>query len=178
MKVTRGMTCDDTGVVPPRPSPDDSVSRTIEVVVRRNVGIHAGEGTRLAADLYFPARAGTELKGPFPVVLERTPYGRARQTTVELASRLARERHVFVSQEPVEPADPARSPVGCPFHPRCGAGPAQMSARGICRADLPMLLARWPEGADGLTRATACHFPPVESAVGVMSSSAETDRST
>ncbi len=97
--VTRGTTSGDTGFVASQSSPDGSVDPVIEVVVRRNVGVHTRDGTRLATDLYFPANAGTELQGPFPVVLERTPYGRARQTTVELASQLARKGYVFASQD-------------------------------------------------------------------------------
>jgi putative CocE/NonD family hydrolase len=34
------------------------------------------DGVKLATDVYRPAREGKALAGPFPVILERTPYGR------------------------------------------------------------------------------------------------------
>src|SRR6202022_4026422 len=34
------------------------------------------DGVNLATDVYRPARDGKALAGPFPVILERTPYGR------------------------------------------------------------------------------------------------------
>src|SRR5258708_5036852 len=34
------------------------------------------DGVKLATDVYRPAREGKALPGPFPVILERTPYGR------------------------------------------------------------------------------------------------------
>lgn len=34
------------------------------------------DGVKLATDIYRPAREGKALGGPFPVILERTPYGR------------------------------------------------------------------------------------------------------
>src|SRR5436305_3333512 len=34
------------------------------------------DGVKLATDVYRPARDGKALPGPFPVILERTPYGR------------------------------------------------------------------------------------------------------
>ena len=44
------------------------------VVVNSNVMVPLRDGTRLATDLYFPARDGERTPGAFPVVLERTPY--------------------------------------------------------------------------------------------------------
>lgn len=35
------------------------------------------DGVRLATDVYLPARGGTPVDAAFPVILERTPYGRA-----------------------------------------------------------------------------------------------------
>ncbi len=45
-----------------------------DVVVRKNVLVPMRDGVLLAADLYFPAREGMPLPGPFPVIMERTPY--------------------------------------------------------------------------------------------------------
>ena len=47
-----------------------------DLVLERNVGVNARDGVRLATDIYRPARAGRPAAGRFPVILERTPYGR------------------------------------------------------------------------------------------------------
>lgn len=59
-----------------------------------------------------------------------------------------------------ETADPASPPGGCPFHPRCAARPGDPSARQRCEDDRPLLVPRQLPGGD---RATACHFPLVDS---------------
>ncbi len=47
-----------------------------EVVVEKNVMIPMRDGTRLAADIYRPARAGKPASGRFPAILTRTPYNK------------------------------------------------------------------------------------------------------
>ncbi len=44
------------------------------VVIARNIGVIARDGTRLALDIYRPARDGEPLPGPFPAILTRSPY--------------------------------------------------------------------------------------------------------
>ena len=41
------------------------------------------DGIRLATDVYLPSRDGEALPGPFPVILERTPYGKTRDSRSE-----------------------------------------------------------------------------------------------
>ena len=41
------------------------------------------DGVRLATDVYLPARDGEAMPGPWPVILERTPYGRNRPSRSE-----------------------------------------------------------------------------------------------
>ena len=41
------------------------------------------DGVRLATDVHVPSRDGTVLEGPWPVILERTPYGRQRPSRSE-----------------------------------------------------------------------------------------------
>lgn len=41
------------------------------------------DGVRLATDVHVPARDGQPLEGPWPVILERTPYGRNRPSRSE-----------------------------------------------------------------------------------------------
>lgn len=41
------------------------------------------DGVHLATDIYVPMRDGTPMTGPWPVILERTPYGRNRPSRSE-----------------------------------------------------------------------------------------------
>ena len=59
------------GVSPPAVRPGAT-----EVAVSRNVMVTMRDGTRLATDIYLPARDGVALLGPFPVILDRTPYNK------------------------------------------------------------------------------------------------------
>ena len=52
-----------------------------DVLCYRDVMIAARDGVRLATDVYLPA----QLKGPFPVILERTPYGKHKPSRAELS---------------------------------------------------------------------------------------------
>lgn len=54
-----------------------------EVAFRDGVMVAMRDGIRLATDVYLPARDGVELDGPWPVILERTPYGRNRPSRSE-----------------------------------------------------------------------------------------------
>jgi putative CocE/NonD family hydrolase len=47
-----------------------------EVVVDNNVMIAMRDGVKLACDIYRPAVDGKAVEGKFPVILERTPYGK------------------------------------------------------------------------------------------------------
>ena len=47
-----------------------------EVAVERDVMVTMRDGIRLATDVYRPARDGAPVPGGFPVLLERTPYGK------------------------------------------------------------------------------------------------------
>jgi uncharacterized protein len=47
-----------------------------EVVIEEGVMIPMRDGTRLAQDIYRPANGGRPADGRFPVLLERTPYGK------------------------------------------------------------------------------------------------------
>jgi uncharacterized protein len=68
-----------------------------DVIVEENVLVPMRDGTRLAADLYFPAQNGAKVEGRFPVVMERTPYnklGRANE-----GRYFARRGYVAVMQD-------------------------------------------------------------------------------
>jgi putative CocE/NonD family hydrolase len=50
--------------------------RSMSMVVARDVMVPMRDGVRLACDVYLPGSGGAALAGRFPVVLERTPYGK------------------------------------------------------------------------------------------------------
>jgi len=57
-----------------------------EVVLTSDVKVRMRDGVRLATDVYRPARNGRPASGRFPVILERTPYGK---TVVSRSERTA-----------------------------------------------------------------------------------------
>jgi putative CocE/NonD family hydrolase len=48
------------------------------VVVERDVMVKMRDGTKLATDIYRPARNGKAVEGRFPVILQRTPYDKSK----------------------------------------------------------------------------------------------------
>ncbi len=54
----------------------DEPAAPYAVLLQSNVRVSMRDGVRLATDLYRPARAGKAVAGRFPVIMERTPYGR------------------------------------------------------------------------------------------------------
>ena len=82
------------------------VSRTYEgsaqnysVVCDRNVMLPARDGVGLATDIYHPAVDGEKSEGPFPVILERTPYDKASLSNVANAKYFARRGYVCAVQD-------------------------------------------------------------------------------
>ncbi len=55
-----------------------------EVIRESNVMVSVRDGTRLATDVYRPARGGKAVEERFPVILERTPYGKHLPSRSEL----------------------------------------------------------------------------------------------
>ena len=69
------------------------------VVIERNVMTAMPDGIRLAADIYYPALGETRATGPFPVILERTPYNKAAPAQVTKGKFFARRGYVCVIQD-------------------------------------------------------------------------------
>jgi len=83
------------------------------VILESNVRVPMRDGVTLAADVYRPARDGRPLAGRFPVILERTPYGRnvtsfrditqenpkTPKTRAEVAAAYVRHGYVVVFQD-------------------------------------------------------------------------------
>lgn len=55
-----------------------------DVTVERDVMLPMRDGVRMAGDIYYPARAGKAVAGAFPVILERTPYGKSNTSRSEI----------------------------------------------------------------------------------------------
>lgn len=63
----------------PSAAPDSTVSEPkYQIASFRNVMIPMRDGVKLACDIYRPALNGVPVEGKFPVIMERTPYGKPR----------------------------------------------------------------------------------------------------
>ena len=80
------------------PGNDDSPI-FFESVVERDVMVAARDGTLLATDLHYPAREGQPLPGPFPALLQRTPYGKSAEARVAEARFFAERGYVVAIQD-------------------------------------------------------------------------------
>jgi uncharacterized protein len=56
-----------------------------DVALTSDVMVSMRDGVRLATDVYHPARNGKPVPGRFPVILERTPYGKTVVSRSELS---------------------------------------------------------------------------------------------
>ena len=70
-----------------------------DFVVEYDVMIPMRDGTRLAADIYFPVEGGDRVEAPRPLLLTRTPYGKDRERTVGSAAHFAANGYVAVIQD-------------------------------------------------------------------------------
>jgi putative CocE/NonD family hydrolase len=57
------------------------------VIVEHDVMVTTRDGIKLACDVHRPARNGQALPGAFPVILERTPYGKGNPSRSEISRR-------------------------------------------------------------------------------------------
>jgi putative CocE/NonD family hydrolase len=73
------------------------VDANYEIVLEHNRMITMRDGVRLACDIYRPARNGKAADEPFPVILERTPYG--KQTVAEWAHYFVPRGYVAIGQD-------------------------------------------------------------------------------
>ena len=75
-----------------------------DMILESAVMVRMRDGVRLATDIYRPAKGGKALPGAFPVILERTPYGRNVVSRSELSvaeptpKSRAEVAHFFVKQ--------------------------------------------------------------------------------
>lgn len=71
-----------------------------ETMANRNVMVPMRDGVKLATDIFFPAKNGQALPGPWPVVVERTAYGKTLfYTNSPVAEYYAERGYVFIVQD-------------------------------------------------------------------------------
>ena len=70
-----------------------------EVHTESNIMVAMRDGVRMATDVYRPAQAGVALDGPFPVLLQRTPYSKTREDLVLEALFFTSHGYVTVLQD-------------------------------------------------------------------------------
>ena len=66
---------------------------------QRNVFVEMRDGVKLAADLHRPSRDGKPLDGPFPVLLQRTPYNKSTEVRDLEADFFAARGYVVAIQD-------------------------------------------------------------------------------
>jgi putative CocE/NonD family hydrolase len=63
-----------------------------EVSLRSDVMVAMRDGVKLATDIYFPARGGKAVAHRFPVLIERTPYGKTVDSRSERSASVAKPK--------------------------------------------------------------------------------------
>ena len=81
------------------PSPYSGSRQQFQALRDDDVMIPVRDGVRLATDIYFPAVGGERAEGPFPVVLERTPYDKRSPANVTNGKYFARRGYVCAIQD-------------------------------------------------------------------------------
>jgi putative CocE/NonD family hydrolase len=81
------------------PQPYEGSHQQYDAIVETDVMTPMKDGVKLAADLYFPASGGKRAQGRFPVILERTPYGKHASKAVLKAKYFARRGYVCAIQD-------------------------------------------------------------------------------
>jgi uncharacterized protein len=74
-------------------------SHSYRVIVERDVMVAMRDGTLLLMDIYKPALDGAAAAGPFPALVERTPYDKSASRFVVQARFFAEHGYVVVIQD-------------------------------------------------------------------------------
>jgi putative CocE/NonD family hydrolase len=95
-----------------RAQSEDSATGPYDALLESNVRVPMRDGVHLATDVYRPAHAGKTVRGRFPVIMERTPYGRnvtsfrditaadtKPKTRAEVAEYYVRHGYVVIFQD-------------------------------------------------------------------------------
>jgi putative CocE/NonD family hydrolase len=76
-----------------------AVAQPYEIAVTKDAMIVMRDGVKLAANVYRPARNGAAANGVFPVLLERTPYGKDRTGGMKDAEYFVPRGYVVMVQD-------------------------------------------------------------------------------
>jgi uncharacterized protein len=82
---------------PQAQGPAQSAEVKYEFIVERGVMVGMRDGIKLACDIYRPALNGKAVDGKFPVILERTPYG--KETVEEWAHYFVPRGYIAIGQD-------------------------------------------------------------------------------
>ncbi|MBK5257385.1 MAG: CocE/NonD family hydrolase [Vicinamibacteria bacterium] len=72
---------------------------TFDCLLEGDQFVRMRDGVALSVSVYRPSRDGRGLPGPFPVLLERTPYGKRRAVSNQAGEFFARQGYVVVMQD-------------------------------------------------------------------------------
>ena len=72
--------------------PPDQTSAPYDCIAQHDIMITLRDGVRLATDIYRPARNGAVVDEKFPVILERTPYGKTQASRSEVDVGMTKPR--------------------------------------------------------------------------------------
>lgn len=72
---------------------------SFDVVLERDGLVRMRDGVALSVDIYRPARDGAPAEGRFPVLIERTPYGKRRVVLNQAGEFFAKQGYVVVMQD-------------------------------------------------------------------------------
>ena len=76
----------------PRLVAADTAQTDYDASKQSDVMVAMRDGVKLATDIYFPARDGKPVAGRFPVLLERTPYGKTVDSRSERTANVAKPK--------------------------------------------------------------------------------------
>jgi len=76
----------------PDPTPAATADPAFDVIVLSDIMVPMRDGIRLATDVYLPARDGKPVARRFPVILERTPYGKTTDSRSERTPQTAKPK--------------------------------------------------------------------------------------
>ena len=78
-------------------TPEASGSSNYDIAAFPNIMVPMRDGVRLATNVYRPAQNGKVVEGKFPVILERTPYG--KDNDVYYANHWVKQGYVVILQD-------------------------------------------------------------------------------
>jgi putative CocE/NonD family hydrolase len=72
---------------------------SFDFILEGDRSVRMRDGTALSIDIYRPARDGAAVPGRFPVLIERTPYGKRRVVLNQAGEYFARAGYVVIMQD-------------------------------------------------------------------------------